>query len=95
MLINTFIQFCSNTVGPSLHAFSQLHTYTHTHAYILTITYLHTHPYIHILTHGAKDQAPVQKELTHSGWKMSSNLYYMEKEKASTLLMLNDLNPCL
>ena len=50
-------------------------------AYILTITYLHTHlhtcihPHNYILTHtsiltyayGAKDQAPVQKELTHSG----------------------------
>jgi hypothetical protein len=40
-------------VGSNLHAFSQLHTYAHTS--ILTYAY------------GAKDQATVQKELTHSG----------------------------
>lgn len=37
----------------NLHPFSQLHTYTH----ISILTY----------AYGAKDQAPVQKELTHSG----------------------------
>jgi hypothetical protein len=47
--------------------------------------------------HGAKVQALVQKELTHShgALKMCSNFYYIEKEKASTFLMLDELNPCL
>jgi hypothetical protein len=37
----------------------------HTHSYILTVTYL---KYTSILTYayGAKDKAPMQKELAHS-----------------------------
>jgi hypothetical protein len=65
------MHICTFPVGPSLHAFSQLHNYTH--VYTLTMTYVHTHTHTHthtsvlIYAHGAKDQAPVQKELTHSG----------------------------
>jgi hypothetical protein len=54
-----------------------------------------THTSILTYAYGAKDQAPVQKEITHSGGKMSSNLYCIQKEKASTLLMLNESNPNL
>lgn len=34
------------------------------------------------------EQGPVQKKLTHFGWKISSNIYNSEKEKASTFLFL-------
>jgi hypothetical protein len=36
------------------------------------------------------NQVPVQKELTHTGLKRSSNLYCSEKEKASIILLLNE-----
>jgi hypothetical protein len=76
---------------------------------ILTITYLHTHKqtfsqfytYTHIHTYICiwSKRPSMGAARIHSIWmkkkKMCSNLYYIEKEKASTFLMLNKLNPCL
>jgi hypothetical protein len=44
------------------------------------------------MQYGAKAQVPVQKELTHSGRKLIFSLYYIEMRKASTLLLLKELN---
>jgi hypothetical protein len=63
-------------------------------AYILTITYLaHTS----ILTYAfvAKDQTPMQKELTHSEYKNELRSLLHTEKKASTPLTLNELNPHL
>ena len=84
--------FTFKPVRPSLHTFSQLHTYTHMHTYSQLHTYTHIHTYIYIRS---KDQSTVQRQRFHFGWKMNSNLYYLEKEKGSTPLILNELSPSL
>lgn len=65
----TFISLYSNQLNT---AYLLYHNYirTHTHTYII-LTYVYE----------VKDQAPVQKELTHSRVNITSNGYYIGKEK--------------
>jgi hypothetical protein len=61
-----------------------MHTFSQLHTY--------THPYLHM----HMEQETEQQYRNNSFWmKNNSKLYCIEKEKASTLLMLNELNPSL
>lgn len=88
-----------NLIQANMHKLIYIHTQIHSHILIhlhafqwgptsyLCHNYIPTHTIILIYAYGPKTQMPMQKELTHSEWKVSYYLYCIKKVKVSTLLL--------
>lgn len=71
------------------HTFIYIHTFLLGPATCLILTYLHT--YLYTYTYIWSKSPSTSTERWNSGWKLSFNLYGIEKERDFTLSMLNEL----